>query len=416
MKKPKIAIIGGGAAGLMATASILEQDSTCELHLFEKNPSLGAKVIISGGGRCNVTTGITDKKTLFSKYTRGARFLQTAIGKFPPESVRAWFEEHGVPLKEEADQRVFPKSDNGRDVVGVFEKLFENHQVHQHLKTAVDSLQAQGAGILLKTKESETLFDAVIITTGGNAYQHTGSTGDGYSFAKAIGHTITPLGPSLNSFMTAEAWPKDLSGISLPHAVLSAKTHEEKKVSTEGPLLFTHFGISGPAVFALSSHLAFRSVSEKEPISMQLKIDQEKTAQDWQEILREPSEQQLQNSLKKYLPNRLTKPLLEACKINPEKKASELSDKERTRLAEYLGGQLQLNLIKRRPGDEFVTAGGVTQKEVDPKTMQSRLDPRVFFAGEIIDVDGVTGGFNLQASWATGRLAGKSILERIMLS
>jgi predicted Rossmann fold flavoprotein len=413
MKRAKIAIIGGGAAGLMAAASLIEEVTETDIHLFEKNPSLGAKVIISGGGRCNVTTGITDKKELFSKYTRGANFLKTAIGKLPPEKVYEWFENHGVPLKCEADQRVFPVSNKGKDVVGVFEKLFKENKVQVHFKENVSEITPQKDGCLLKSNQREELFDYVILTTGGNAYQHTGSTGDGYSFAKAFGHSMTKLGPSLNSFLCHENWPKTISGISLEEATLSAKTDDGEKVSATGPMLFTHFGISGPAVFALSSHLAFSEVSPENPIQVSIRVKAEINAAQWDKLLmdtfNEQGNKQILNTLKEHLPTRLCKSILDKADISVEKKNSELSKKARIRLSEFLGGQLKVSLAKRRAGDEFVTAGGVSRDEISSKKMQSKLDPRLFFGGEIMDVDGVTGGFNLQASWATGRLAAKSL-------
>ncbi len=415
MKRPKIAIIGGGAAGLMAAATLLEEQVNADIHLFEKNPSLGAKVIISGGGRCNVTTGITDKKELFSKYSRGANFLKTAIGKFPPEKVYEWFEKQGVPLKTEADQRVFPVSNKGRDIVGVFEKMFKEQQVQVHFSEDVLEITPKDELCVLKSNKREESFHYIIITTGGNAYQHTGSTGDGYSFAKSFGHSITKLGPSLNSFMCHENWPKNISGISLEEATLSAKTDDGEKVSVTGPMLFTHFGISGPAVFALSSQLAFSVVSPETPIKVSIRVKASMNASTWDQWLLEQSQgsKQILNTLKEHLSTRLCKSILNQAHILAEKKNSEISKKERLRLAEFLGGQLTVSLAKRRPGDEFVTAGGVSRDEINTKTMQSRLDPKLFFGGEVMDVDGVTGGFNLQASWATGRLAAQSLANLI---
>ncbi len=417
----RIAIIGGGAAGLMCAATLQESDQELEIHLYEKNPYLGAKVIISGGGRCNVTTGITDKKTLLSKYTRGSQFLKSAIGQFPPEKVQAWFEEQGIQLKTEDDMRVFPVSNDGKEVVKVFERLFENNKVMVHLKEQVMSIHPNDDGTCqIVTKTSEKTVDYVVITTGGNAYQHTGSTGDGYAFSRAFGHSITPLGPSLNSFLCHENWPKNLSGIALENALLSSKTDTGEKVSTEGPMLFTHFGISGPATFALSSHLAFSTISEEQSKEVFIRPYAKRNAHEWNSILLEHFEthraQQLQKALKIHFPQRLVQVLFSQADINPEKPNSEVSKKERLRLSELLGGQLKVSLSKRRPGDEFVTAGGVELSEIDKKTMQSKRHPALFFGGEIMNVDGVTGGFNLQASWATGRLAAQSILKTLQTS
>ncbi|MDP2691476.1 MAG: NAD(P)/FAD-dependent oxidoreductase [bacterium] len=410
----RVAIIGGGAAGLMGAATLLEEYPSAKIHLFEKNKQLGTKVIISGGGRCNVTTGIRDKKELFSKYTRGSHFLRTAIGQFPPEKVVEWFEAHGVPLKTEPDNRIFPVSNKGQDVVGVFEKLFKQHGVSLHFSEPVISISQKGplSAELITTKKTYE-FDAIVLCTGGNAYRHTGSTGDGYDFAQSFGHSITPLGPSLNSFLCAEEWVKSLSGLSLSHAELRAQTDDGTQVSAQGPMLFTHFGVSGPSVFALSSHLAFTTLSPEKPVHIAMLPIAGRSAHEWNEIIhsemKQNGAQQIITLLKNHLPHRLAQTILEITSIPAEKKNSEISREEREKLLLILTGKLTISLTKRRPGDEFVTAGGVKLSEVDSKTMRSKLHPSLYFAGEVLDIDGVTGGFNLQASWATGRLAGKSI-------
>lgn len=416
--KPQIAIIGGGAAGLMTAASLLEQHAKADIHLFERNTYLGAKVIISGGGRCNVTTGITDKKLLLSKYTRGSEFLKTAIYDFPPEKVKSWFEEHGVPLKIEEDLRVFPRSDDGKDIVKAFENLFKKGKVHLHLKETVASVTpTTEQKFTITTNTGSAEYDFVVITTGGNAYQHTGSKGDGYSFARACGHSITRLGPSLNSFLTAEEWPKKLSGLSLENARLETITESGEKKQAIGPMIFTHFGISGPSTFALSSHLAFTPISKDTPHQIQLIPEATKNFERWDEQLRQSiatsGQRQMQTILGDFLTHRLAEAILTLAHVSPQKKSAEISKEERKKIVQLLSGSLTLILIQRRPGDEFVTAGGVELSEVDHKTMASKKCPGLYFAGEILDVDGLTGGFNLQASWAMGRLAGKSIAERI---
>jgi hypothetical protein len=418
MTTRRIAIVGAGAAGLMCAAGLLETQQSMEVLLFEKNPGLGAKVLISGGGRCNVTTGIRDMKQLFQKYPRGSRFLQTAIGKFPPEAVYEWFEERGVPLKIEEDLRVFPQSDNGKDVVGVFEQLFDDERCSLHLKEGVKSVEKEGNTFVLSTEQGRYKVDTLVLTTGGNAYRHTGSTGDGYAFSQALGHSITPLGPSLNSFLTEEEWPKALSGISLPSAGLRAKDDKGKKISLAGPMLFTHFGISGPEVFALSAQIAFREVSAASPVSIHLVPDSRISLQEWQEEIqgfqKEHPDKQMLQCFKGIFPRRFSEQLLEQAGIDPTQKSHSLQNKQLQKLINALTEGLELTLIKRRPGDEFVTAGGVPTSEVDGKSMQSKICQRLFFAGEILDVDGVTGGFNLQASWATGRLAGEVIVGMVL--
>lgn len=414
----KIAIIGGGAAGMIAAATLLEENVDADIYLFDKNPVLGKKVSISGGGRCNVTTGITDKNILFSKYTRGSKFLIPAINTFPPEKVFKWFEDHNVPLKIEKDLRVFPKSDIGSDIVRVFEALFKK-KIHVCLNETMKSLKPNGKGFHIETSKNKYDFDIVVITSGGNAYKHTGSSGDGYDFAKACGHTITKLGPSLNSFEVKESWCKELSGISLENVKFETSLKNKTKISVNGPFLFTHFGISGPATFALSSHLAFNEISKENPITISLFPDSKKNFDSWNnellnEIL-ENSKKQINYILSGFLPKRLVEEILKIANIKPEKKGSEVSKEERKKISHLLSGELKLTLLSRRPGDEFVTAGGVSLEEVNKKTMESKLRSDLYFAGEVLDIDGLTGGFNLQSSWATGRLAGISIAKKLKI-
>lgn len=410
---PQIAIIGGGAAGMMAAATLLESGKPCRVHLFEKNKGLGAKVIISGGGRCNVTTGLTNRQQLLKKYTRGSEFLKAAISKLPPQKTYEWFEAHGVPLKTEEDLRVFPVSDDGHDIVRIFENLFATIPSDLHLLTPVKSVRKEGAKFIVTTPKEEISVDYVVITTGGSAYRHTGSTGDGYSFATALGHTITQLGPSLNSFFIQEAWPKELSGISLPNARL-----KQKKTEVSGPLLFTHFGISGPVTFSFSSQIPYEPVSPQSPFTVQLIPDADKSYEDWEKILLDAAAKQSKKNvstvLYEFFPKRFVSALLDVAKIKPDKQMSALSKDERKSLSHFLSGELTLTLVQRRPGDEFVTAGGVSTDEINPQTMESLITPGLYFAGEVMNVDGLTGGYNLQASWATGQLAAKSIVKTFL--
>jgi len=411
----KIAIIGGGAAGMIAAATLIEEKVDAEIHLFEKNNILGKKVSISGGGRCNVTTGITDKNTLLSKYTRGSKFLIPAFGLFPPDKVFKWFEEKGVPLKIEDDLRVFPQSDNGKDIVKLFENLFKN-KIKVHLESSIESIDK---GFIVKTKNEKDFFDVVVITSGGNAYRHTGSTGDGYDFAKSCKHSITALGPSLNSFEVKEEWCKELAGISLENAKLITSTNKEK-LSASGPFLFTHFGISGPVTFAFSSKTAFNKVDKNNPLKINLipNVEYEFNSLDrlLQTLIAENGAKQIITIISELTTRRLAEEILKIAKINKEKKSAEVKKEERNEISHLLTGKLELNLISRRSGDEFVTAGGVDLNEVNRKTMESKILPNLYFAGEVLDIDGLTGGFNLQSAWATGRLAGISIARKLRTS
>lgn len=408
----RVAIIGGGAAGLMAAATIHEDDPTVEIFLIERNDGLGKKVIISGGGRCNVTTGIRDVKTVLTKYPRGGKFLTSAMYAFPPEAVEAWFESHGVPLKTQADLRVFPVSDDGHDIVRAFENVFAMSNVRVLLKTSATRVEKRGEEFFIFTKESPDpiVADRLVLTTGGQAYRHTGSTGDGYAFATALGHTITALAPSLNAFFTSETWPKEISGLSFERATITAMREGRPKFS--GPFLFTHKGVSGPAVFALSSIVAFEPYDAANPLEIAIDLFPDLTVDDLrakiETVATANPNKRFDNVLGLLVPKSLADIVVDQLGISKTKSANQVAKKDMARTAAWLKA-IPLHVVQRGAGDEFVTAGGVDLSEVDPKTMESRICPGLYFAGEILDVDGFTGGFNLQASWAAGHLVGKSI-------
>lgn len=412
--KPKIGIIGGGPAGMMAAATLIESGVNCQITIFDKNDHLGAKVIISGGGRCNLTTGLRDVKKVLKKYTRGQGFLNAAISKFTPKLCYEWFEDHGVPLKIEKDLRVFPKSNNGNDVVGVFEKILNNQSVEIKIKTNVSKVEKAGEKYLVIFNRGEMEFDYLVITSGGNAYRQTGSSGDGYAFAQDLGHSITQLGPSLNSFETKEKWVAKLSGLSFDDALLKVS---KPVIKVTGPFLFTHFGISGPVTFSLSSNLSYQNISEKKPIEVSITPKANLKFNDWDTILvkdiKNSPKKNLKTILTKYFPQRFVEVLIYISKVNSKNKASELSKENRQKITHLLSGGLKVNLVKRRQEDEFVTAGGVDTDEINKQTMESKISAKLFFAGEVMNIDGLTGGFNLHAAWATGKLAGNSITKLI---
>ncbi len=412
----KIAIIGGGAAGIMVAATLIEEEIGGEIHLFEKNTLLGKKVSISGGGRCNVTTGVTDKNTLLSKYIRGVKFLIPSFGLFSPQKVMSWFENQGVPLKVEDGSRVFPVSDIGNDVVNVFNKMFKG-KISLHLGEPVQNLRSIKTGFEIETIKEKYNFNLVVITSGGNAYKHTGSSGDGYDFAKSCGHSVTKLGPSLSSFETKDEWVKKLSGLSFQNAKLEVPFKDDKKISVSGPFLFTHFGISGPVTFALSAHLAFEDILPQSPIKVIFIPYADMSFDKWnlkiKEVAHLHGKRQIKQILSELMPKRFSEEILNLCKIELSKTGAQLTKDERKSIAYFLSGGILLTLVARRKGDEFVTAGGVCLDEIDKKTMQSKLIQNLYFAGEVLDIDGLTGGFNLQSAWATGRLAGVSIAKRI---
>ncbi len=411
----RIAIIGGGAAGMMCAATINELNPNGQVFLIEKNESLGKKVIISGGGRCNVTTGFDDLKTILRKYPRGEKFLISAFNRFSPSAVYQWFEDHGVPLKNEDDMRVFPQSDNGEDVVRAFEKIFAAGKTKVLLKQTVKHLEKKDGGFIITFKDGTTMVaDRVVLTLGGQAYRQTGSSGDGYTLAEELGHHITPLAPSLHSFITKEKWPKSVSGLSFAEATITVSG--EKKHSFTGPFLFTHSGISGPAVFAVSSLSAFEVWGSGAPLPIFIDLIPTLSQDDLLEKLKQNitanPKKIFKNSLFGIVPQSIAELVCQENRISPEKKNAELSTAELTKVTTWLK-HIPLHAAGRGAGDEFVTAGGVETSEIDPKTMESKICPGLYFGGEIMNVDGFTGGFNLQASWATGRAAGESLAHNI---
>ncbi len=403
---------GGGAAGMMATATVNELNSESEVFLLEKNAELGKKVIISGGGRCNVTTGVENISEVIKKYPRGGKFLQSAMYNFPATVVRDWFESHGVPLKCEDDLRVFPISDNGQDIVTAFKKIFDKYHTHIMYKCAVTDIEKNDNGFVIKSENREPLVvDRVILSLGGQAYRQTGSTGDGYSLAEKFGHQITPLAPSLSSFILSEKWTRVLAGVSFLKSIISTTGLQKQKFT--GPFLFTHTGISGPAVFALSSIIAFTNYGPKNPLAITIDLLPDQTLEslttDLQTKMQASPKKSFKNTVHNFLPLSLTEAICKELNISFELKNSETSKQTVQKIISYIK-QLPLTVVGRGAGDEFVTAGGIELSEVNPQTMESKLVPGLFFAGEILNIDGYTGGFNLQASWATGRLAGENAL------
>lgn len=394
----------------MCAATLAESGIGAEIFLLEKNSELGKKVLISGGGRCNVTTGLTDVRQLLQRYPRGQKFLQKAMYHFPPLAVRDWFESHGVPLKVEQDLRVFPVSDDGSDVVGVFKRLFAQAKVRILLGHQVISISREQDAFTLSLKDKPSLeVDAVVLTTGGQAYRQTGSTGDGYALAEKLGHAITPLAPSLSAFIVAEQWPKSLAGVSVKKATIICGDKE-----FTGPFLFTHKGITGPAVFALSALIAFETCTPQKTLKMEMNLFPDRRPDEFVKELHEQAQAHGKKSLINVITTLLPRSIAEVClrenDINADQNAADLSKEQAQKMVYWLQ-HIPLTAISRVAGDEFVTAGGVDTKDVDPKTMESLLVPGLYFAGEILDIDGFTGGFNLQASWATGRLAGEALIS-----
>jgi len=365
----KITIIGGGAAGMMAAASVAEADPSAKITIIEKNTKLGRKLVATGGGRCNITTAITDVNDLMQNYPRGSRWLKYAMHEFGPKQTINWFEDHGIKLKTE-ELRVFPASENGEQVVDMFLRIFKqaNIQYNSEVKS-LDEIDA----------------DKIIITTGGKE-------GGGYKLAESIGHTIVPLAPTLTSFICDL---DNLAGVSIKKAKLKLNDHE-----FTGPFLFTHTGITGPAVFAISAFSAYENLSDLF-VDFVPDLNQEQLKEEFFKN----SDEIFKKEIQKYLP----KSVIESLSLDWDKKIAEIS-KKHIEMAIAQLKSYRIPLTGRTPGREIVTAGGIDTTEVDPKTMQSKINPKIYFAGEILNVDGLTGGFNLQIAWATGKLAGESCI------
>lgn len=414
----KVAIIWWGAAGLMCAATIAEYNSIPTISVYEKNSYIWAKIIISGWGRCNVTTAYYQKHDLISKYIRGRSVIQYAISQFGPRQIFKWFESHNVKLKIESDMRVFPISNDGNEIVWVFKAIFASQQIHTHVSTSIVWIQKLSHWFQLhKADWSSDDVDKVVIATGGQAYRHTGSTGDGYYFAQQCWHTITSLWPSLSSFKIYDERIYKYTGISFK----TSRCHWtiwDTKYSADGSLLLTHFGISGPLTFILSAHLAFLTIDENHPyiVYRQPFADRnfDRRSTTIQKNCIENPRKHIHTILANYMPDRFVTWLLWSCYINEELMMTQLSKQQKHTIISFLGSGIPLKLMSRRPWDEFVTAWGVSIDEIDHKTMESLVCPGLYLVWEVIDVDGVTGWYNLTSSWATGRLAGKHIAQNCL--
>ena len=408
--KQRVLVIGGGASGMMAALTAAEAGAA--VMLLEKNDRLGKKMLITGKGRCNVTTN-KDITEIINSFVHNGKFLYTALNSFSNQQVQQFFEASGVPLKVERGERVFPVSDQAKDIVNALRRKLQKAGVDLWLNAPVKELlleNGQAVGALLPNGR-KLMADAVIIATGGASYLGTGSTGDGYHFARKAGHTIVPLRPSLIPLECKESWIKELQGLSLKNVTFTIETLEGKKLAQEfGELLFTHFGVSGPIVLSASYRAVDYWQKQKQPLvaSIDFKpaLSREKLDARLLREIEEQKKKQLKNSLHTLLPSKLVPVFIARCGIFPEKAMHQITREERQRMVELLK-DFRFTLTGARPLEEaIVTAGGVNVKEVSPKTMESKLVKRLYFTGEVLDIDGMTGGFNLQAAFSTGYLAG----------
>lgn len=402
-----VIIIGGGAAGLMA--AITSADKGNKVTLIEKNAKVGRKLMITGKGRCNVCNNC-DIDTLINNIPKNAKFLYSAFSMFSPKELMEFFETRKVPLKTERGNRVFPVSDKAVDIVDALYNSVIKSGAKIINATAEKLITKENKVIGVKLQNGEILpADRVILATGGISYPLTGSTGDGYKMAKELGHTVTELKPSLVPLTIHEGFCTRLSGLSLKNVTLSVFEENKKKplFSEMGEMLFTHFGISGPLVLSASSHIRYMGKKQYTAF-IDLKPALTKEQLD-NRILRDFSEEQnkdFANSLDKLLPKSLIPVIVKLSGIEGDLKVNQITKEQRLKLCEIIK-TLPLHITGFRPIEEaIITSGGISVKEIVPQTMESKLISGLYFAGEIIDVDAYTGGFNLQIAFSTGFAAG----------
>lgn len=408
-----VCIIGGGAAGLFAAYAAAENGHN--VHLFEKNEKLGKKIYITGKGRCNFTNDLSPED-FFSNVVRGNKFLRSVIYAFPPQKTMDFFEKNGLSIKVERGNRVFPVSDHASDVTKTLEKTCLREGVKIHLNEKVEKINIMsGIGIMsrvvdIKTDKSVYMCDIVIVATGGLSYPSTGSTGDGYAFAKACGHTVTDLKCGLCGLNLEGNAHTALQGMALKNVTLRAKMGEKVLFEDFGEMLFTHFGISGPIVLSASSvinRLPLKNLS----LTLDLKpaLDEQTLDKRLLRDFEKYKNKQISNALCELLPQKLIFYVLNASGISEKKNVNVLTKEERMRLIKTLKN-LPLKVKSLRGFEEaIITSGGVELSEINPKTMESKKVQGLKFCGEVLDVDAFTGGFNLQIAFATGYAAGSTI-------
>lgn len=407
----KVIVIGGGAGGMMA--ALFAARAGAQVTLVERNEKLGKKVYITGKGRCNVTNDCALDEFL-QQVPRNPRFLYSALAFFSPQDMMALLEDGGCPVVVQRGRRVFPATEKASDVNRTLGRLLAQHGVQVLLNTRVQALCLQDgrvSGVLLPGGTT-LAADSVILATGGKSYPMTGSTGDGYALAESAGHSLQPVKGVLSALETVEDWPCQLQGLSLRNVSLTMKKGKKVLFSELGEMLFTHFGISGPLVLTMSCHLPEDLSQASVSLNLKPGLSPQQLDARFQRELAENSRKQLRSILPGFLPGKLAELFPMLCGIDGCKPCCQVTRAEREQLCSCMQA-LPLTLRQLAPLEEaIVTRGGVTVKEIDPTTMESKLLPGLFFAGEVMDVDAHTGGYNLQIAWSTGALAGQSAAEK----
>ena len=394
-------------------AAISAAESGHHVMLLEKNEKLGKKLFITGKGRCNVTND-SEVDNLLRHTVRNPKFLYSAYYTFPGQSMMAFLEQEGLPLKTERGNRVFPVSDRSSDVIRTLQRALEKRGVRIFLHTEVNGLITENGcccGVVCHIGKKREVYraDAVVLATGGLSYPSTGSTGDGYRMAEQTGHRLSQCSPSLVPFVIREDWVKTLQGLSLRNVSLRLESAKKVLYEEQGEMLFTHFGISGPLVLSASSYAAGRDTELTAVLDMKPALSAQQLDD---RILRDFADCRngfFRNSLNKLLPAKMIPVVIKCSGIPPEKRVHDVTRQERQRLVQVLKGLTMTVAGLRGYQEAIITRGGVDVRDVNPGTMESRKLPGLFFAGEVLDADAVTGGYNLQIAWSTGYLAGLSI-------
>jgi len=403
----RVGVIGGGPAGIMAAGAAAGRGH--DVTLIEKNKQLGKKLFITGKGRCNITNA-SPISEFFDNIISNREFLYSSLYTFDNEAIIRLLESYGLNTKVERGNRVFPVSDKSSDVIKAFQKYLDHMGAEVLLNSRVSHVYMEDNIFMVVLTTGEKMqFDRLVIATGGASYPATGSEGDGYKMARAFGHTVTELKPSLVPIELEEPWLKDLMGLSLKNVTLRA--YSDKKLIHEefGEMIFTHFGISGPIVLTMSNHI--NRLKNKPVLTLDLKpaLDDETLDNRLLRDFQEYKNKQLKNALNDLLPQKLIPLIIQVSGIYPEKTVHQITREERSKLLEAIKA-FPLQFKGFRPLDEaIVTSGGIKVQEVNPSTMESRIVPGLYFAGEIIDIDALTGGYNLQIAYSTGYLAGINV-------
>ncbi len=412
LEKFNVAVIGGGPAGMLAAGRVAELGA--RVVLLEKNSALGKKLLLTGNGRCNITQIDHDARGFVEKLGKNGKFFFSAFSAFGPKEVVEFFEQKNLPTKVEKNGRVFPASDDAIDVLSTLTKYLKDNGVEIVTNAQVAGFEFADNKISgVKLRDQIIKADKFILCAGGKAYPRTGSTGDGYVWAKELGHTIITPMPALSPVRIKEDWAHDLQGLSLETANINLWQNEKKQASLQGEILFTHFGLSGPLIINASKVIG--ALLQNGSVVIELELFPELTIPELDKKLvlafEENNRKNIKNYFREMLSRKMLDLILKLAEIDPDKKLNFLTKKERQKIVALLKS-LKFTVSEVMGFDQaMVTSGGVALKEINPKTMQSKIIENLFFAGEILDLDGPTGGYNLQICWSTGYLAGTNAIK-----